>query len=86
MIIQTSNKIDTALVICKCSSSEHQMIFRSFKNEDEIYVDVHLTDQGFFRRLKHGIKYIFGYKSKYGAWDEIILDKKEFKQIVKNIK
>jgi hypothetical protein len=23
----------------------------------------------------HAIKYVLGYKSKYGAWDEFILDK-----------
>jgi ethanolamine utilization protein EutP (predicted NTPase) len=24
--------------------------------------------------LVHGVKYIFGYKSKYGAWDEFIFN------------
>jgi hypothetical protein len=62
------------------------MIFRSFDNEDEIYVDVHLVNRDFLYRLKYAIKYIFGYKSQYGAWDEMILNKKEFKQIIKNIK
>jgi hypothetical protein len=24
--------------------------------------------------VKYGIKYIFGYKSRYGAWDEFLLN------------
>ena len=63
------------LVICECGSSEHIIIFRYFKDDlaPEVYADIHLTKKGFFDRLIYGIKYIFGYQSKFGAFDEIIL-------------
>jgi hypothetical protein len=81
------NTISTEVVICKCSSSEHQIIIRTFENDedDEIYLDIHLASRPFLERVKYAFKYIFGYKSKYGAWDEFILDKTEFKIIIKQI-
>jgi hypothetical protein len=33
-----------------------------------------LVKKSFWSRLKYGLKYIFGYKSQYGAWDEFILN------------
>jgi hypothetical protein len=41
----------------------------------EAHVNVHLVKRSFWYRVKYGIKYIFGFKSRYGAWDEFILDK-----------
>lgn len=74
------------LFLCDCSSSEHQFIFQLFdwgKDSDFIEqnpeenltftMSVYLSDQGFWDRLKQGLKYIFGYKCRYGAFDEIIL-------------
>ncbi len=73
------------LIICECSSPEHQLLLRTIDG-DEIYIDIHLSPLPFLQRVKYAIKYIFGYKCKYGAWDEIIVNKNKFKQIVKNIK
>jgi hypothetical protein len=33
-----------------------------------------ITYKSFWKRLVYGIKYIFGHKSKYGAWDEFIFN------------
>jgi hypothetical protein len=66
------------ILICECSSSEHQMIMRYFPDDDYpmVYVDVHLVKRSFWDRVKYALMYVFGYKSKYGAWDEIILGPK----------
>jgi len=61
------------LMICSCGSLEHQLVFRTF-DDGEVFMSVHLTKHSFFRRLKHGIKYILGYQCRYGAFDEVILD------------
>jgi hypothetical protein len=66
-----------SILICSCNSTEHQMVI--YKTTDklygpEAYVHVHLVKRSFWYRLKYGIKYIFGYTSKYGAWDEFILN------------
>jgi hypothetical protein len=39
-----------------------------------VYIHTHLVKKSFWSRLKYGLKYIFGYKSRYGAWDEFILN------------
>ena len=48
-----------------------------YLDDDELYINVFLhTNKGFFKRLWRGLKFAFGYKSRYGQWDEIILDRK----------
>lgn len=72
------------LLLCECSSCEHQMIVRWDGSDNEVYVEVHLADsKGFWKRMWHGLKYIFGHKSRYGAFDEIILRKEDVKSIQK---
>jgi hypothetical protein len=65
------------IIICECHSTEHQIIFKYDddvdKSWDMVYVDIHLNSWSFWKRLKYGIKYIFGYKCRYGAFDEIII-------------
>jgi hypothetical protein len=76
---------DKEILLCECHSDEHQMLI--FYNEEEYengqkynicYAHVHLsTYESFWKRVVHGIKFMFGYKSKYGAWDEFIFDPKD---------
>lgn len=57
---------------CRCDSIEHTLRFVVDNDPDDpcIYVEVNLNDwRGFWKRLWVGIKYIFGYKCKYGHWD-----------------
>lgn len=66
------------LLVCECSSLEHQMVFRWDNADNEVYANVHLADyKGFWKRLWHGLKYAFGYKSRYGEFDEVILRKED---------
>lgn len=60
--------------ICECHSHEHQFIIRKFEDDNEVYLTVHLTKQPILRRLKYAFRYIFGYQSRFGAFDEIILN------------
>jgi len=69
------------LLICSCHSTEHQMIILYDEDINEsgnsypmCYVHVLLNKKTFWCRVKHGIKYIFGYKCKYGAFDEFIFN------------
>ena len=66
------------LLVCDCSSCEHQLIVSWNNDDNEVYVHVHLANySGFWKRLWHGLKYAFGYKSRYGAFDEVILRKED---------
>lgn len=80
------------ILLCECNSTEHQMVFL-YDTEDKehkmVYVHVHLNKKPFLERLKYGIKYIFGYQSKYGAFDEFIFnpdDYKKLKDVLRHIK
>ena len=76
------------ILICACNSTDHQMVFHYDEADEypEVYMHIHLNTKPFFERLKYGIKYILGYKCRYGAFDEFIVDNrdiKKFKDIVK---
>lgn len=76
------------IILCSCGSTEHQMLISYFNdNEDkEVYVHIHLNHLSFWKRLILGIKYIFGYTSKYGHWDEMILNPDHVSQLKSVIK
>ena len=73
--------MEEELFICTCHSLEHQVIFWKDNDDGEVYINVHLSKHGFFRRLVHGIKYIFGYSSRYGNWDEFIFKPEDLKKL-----
>jgi hypothetical protein len=61
-------QFDSEFFVCECSSDEHTLRF--ILDDYCIYTDVYLNDwQNCYTRLWVGIKYIFGYKCKYGHWD-----------------
>ena len=71
-------------VECQCGTVEHTLRFTWDDDPDwpEVYVDVHLGyHYGIFKRIWYGLKYIFGFKSRYGQFDEAILGHKEVTQI-----
>ena len=62
-------------IICGCYNVEHSIFFRTIDGDADVYMSIHLVPLPFFKRLINGIKYIFGYRSKYGDFDEIIITK-----------
>ena len=70
------------IFICSCGSMEHQMTFWYDAEDKILYTEVHLTTyHGFFKRLWYGLKYAFGYKCRFGAWDEFLFETKERDQL-----
>lgn len=68
----------TELILCECHSPEHQIILTYWPDDNEICATIHLASIPWYKRIVYAFKYIFGYKSKYGAFDEIIVDKQKF--------
>jgi len=67
---------ETEIMICDCNSIEHQAKFYYWKedNYDVLGILIHLmTHRSIFKRIWYAIKYIFGYKSRFGAWDEFLM-------------
>lgn len=63
---------------------EHQLIFSYFPEDNEVYMAVHLIPEyNIWKRIWTAIKYIFGYKSRYGHFDEFIFDKSDADRLQK---
>lgn len=76
--------MEDKILICDCSSVEHQMVLRFDDNKDlgrMVYVKIHLVPLVWYKRLWRGLKYIFGYKCCYGNFEEMILSSKHARQI-----
>lgn len=65
-------------VVCDCGSMEHIIRFMWWNGTDPqdsvIYVHYFLQNNGFFERVVNAIKYIFGFKSKYGHFGEVLIN------------
>jgi hypothetical protein len=67
---------------CACSSAEHIIRLTYFDDDaDEMYLEVHLTQHNFMRRLWYAIKYLFGYRCAYGDFQEVVLNKNSVEQL-----
>ena len=75
-------------ILCSCNSLEHQIALCYDDEYNVVYCNIHLVKKSFFKRLWHAIKYVFGYKCKFGAWDEFIIDNhnvNSFKKVLNKI-
>ena len=72
------------IVVCDCHSSEHHLQLHYFIDNDnpfprEVYIQPFLnTYYNFWKRVKAGIKYIFGYKCMYGQWDSMCITRENY--------
>lgn len=71
-----NSDMDIELFTCACNSLEHQIIFRLFddgENEKCVYGSIHLMPHNnLFKRILCAIKYVFGYRCKYGEFEEFV--------------
>jgi hypothetical protein len=74
--------METQLFLCECSSAEHQIITHYDSEDKQLFLTVHLSNLKFFERLWLGIKYIFGYKCKYGNFQEFIFNPKDADRLI----
>ena len=72
---------DPEILVCVCSSDEHQIILHKDEEDKMVYCTIHLVTLPFWSRLLAAIKYLFGYKCRYGNFEEIILDKRHVNKL-----
>jgi len=68
------------ILVCECNSLEHQ--FAIWYDDEDLYIQPHLNRKPLRDRILYAIKYIFGYQSKYGAFDEIIINPDDAEKII----
>ena len=72
---------------CECHSPEHHFIFSDMCDINDSYEDsgpwlhIYLKTDVWYKRIFIALKYIFGYKSKYGHFDEIILKQNDLEKL-----
>lgn len=60
---------------CLCHSPEHTMQFwMDEDNPPTLYAHVFLSPDPWWQRIWNSIRYIFGYKCRYGHFDEFLLN------------
>jgi len=79
------NKTINEYFECQCYSDEHRLVFR-VEEDGEISASVFLDSwQPLYKKIWNAIKFVFGYKSKYGHFDSFIMrseDKEKFKKLL----
>jgi hypothetical protein len=50
------------------------------------YAHIHLNQRPFWERVKYGVKYIFGYKCRFGAFDEFLFNSDDVEKLEKLVK
>ena len=69
---------------CACHLNEHEIDFLYWVNdreEEEMYISPHLYPHPFWQRLWLGIKYILGYRSRYGDYAGLVLWKQDIEEL-----
>jgi hypothetical protein len=73
--------MDRKIFVCHCGWIEHQMVWPRDEEGDTVTVEFHLSSRAFLRRLRAGIKFVLDYKSRYGEFDEIIVDVEKVRRL-----
>lgn len=68
---------------CACGSLEHLLVAVLDKEDNELHFEFHLCQyRNFFKRIWVAIKYIFGYKSRFGCFDTFILRNEDAERLI----
>jgi hypothetical protein len=77
------------VVVCGCGDTAHHLLFTLDSDEPEVWLHYQLELKPWYKRLWIGIKYIFGYQSKYGTYGELSINETNihnFEKIVEHVK
>ena len=68
---------------CQCMSPEHLVKFHLDLEDGDLCLDFHLANWlPWYKRIWVAIKYIFGYTSKYGHFDELIFKDQDVDKLI----
>ena len=76
-------KNEYTYIECDCESSQHVLRFAYDPEENDLWVEAQLVQyRNFWQRLWASIKYVFGYKCKYGHWDCTQISGEQAKRLI----
>lgn len=84
--MKNNRGMEQELYVCDCGDVSHQFIVSWYPDDEDwndlLYFQVHLNQSnGFWRRLWDAIKYVFGFKCRFGSFDEILVNKYDAKRL-----
>jgi len=84
--MKNNKGMEQQLFVCDCGDVSHQFIVSWYPDDEDwndlLYVQIHLNQSySFWKRLWIGIKYVLGYKCRFGAFDEILVNKEDSKRL-----
>ena len=59
------------LFVCRCYSIEHSFVVSA--DDEDVFIEVHLSSAPFWSRVKNAVRYVLGRKSKWGDFEEVLL-------------
>jgi hypothetical protein len=62
------------LFVCDCFDIQHQFIISHDKEIDMFFFQIHLSKLPFLKRVVVAFKYLFGFQSSIGAFEEVVLN------------
>ena len=79
--------MERELFVCECEDVNHQFIITYFYDDvfnNEICIEVHLSDVGLWNRIKYAFHYVLGKRSRYssGAFGEVLLNKEDTAKLI----
>ena len=79
--METQNNLKRDIFICDCHSLEHIFAMWYDPELNHVYIEPHLAKKPFWKRIIYAIKYVFGYQSRFGAFDEVIVNPDDVEKI-----
>ncbi len=77
--------VERTYIDCQCDSAEHTLRFTSYEWGDgppDLCLEVFLaTHEGFWERCWVALKYICGYKCKYGHFDSAVIKRTQLPKL-----
>jgi hypothetical protein len=81
LVIDTDSP-EREVVTCACTSPEHIILLTGYPEYHTVYCNIHLNKLPFFKRVIHAIKYIFGYRCRYGDFEEFLITENNKDKII----
>lgn len=66
---------------CSCQTHDHHFLLSPDHEERIVYLSSHLSPKPLLHRIGLAIKYIFGFRSRFGDYSEVILEEEQWKEL-----
>jgi hypothetical protein len=77
---QFGNEVE--FFLCDCTHAEHTLRANYNQEWNTLNFDIFLATHSWYKRVWYGLKYMFGFKSKYGHFTDIVFSPKDCDRLI----